>query len=83
MELYRVFDIFTLFADQVHLQAGPLKDLAHGRVIGELVSLYVAAGRELHTELAVEVKKNIPFHEDRDRKVPARMLVRVLFLHEG
>ena len=44
---------------------------------GQLVRFYVSARREPHPELAMQVEKHlpVPHHEDRDRKMPARLLM--------
>jgi hypothetical protein len=80
VELHGVFDVFALFAGQLHVQAGFFEDLAHGCVIWDLAPLHVAAGRDPHSELTVEVQEDfaLPHHEDRDCEVPPGML----FVHE-
>jgi hypothetical protein len=50
-----ILDIFAPLPHQFDLHARLLQDLAHGRVVGELVSFYVPARREPHPELTVEV----------------------------
>jgi hypothetical protein len=47
VELHRFFDVFTLFANQFHVQAGLFEYLAHGRVVWDLVPIYVILN--LHT----------------------------------
>jgi hypothetical protein len=42
VKLHGIFDVFALFADQLHVQAGLLEDLAHGRVIRKFTLFYMA-----------------------------------------
>ncbi len=74
VELNGVLDILPPLPDELDLHAGLLQDLAHGRLVGKLVSLYVTAWRQPHPQLAVVVQQDlpVPYHEDRHREVPAR-----------
>ncbi len=47
VELHGLFDVLALFSDQLHAQASLFEDLAHGRVVGYLVPLYMILN--LHT----------------------------------
>jgi hypothetical protein len=55
VKLYRILDILAPLPDELGLHARLLQDLAHGRVVGKLISFYVPARREPYPEHTMEV----------------------------
>jgi hypothetical protein len=55
VKLNGILDILTPLPDKFDLHASLLENLAHGRVVGKLVSFYMPARRKPHPEFAMEM----------------------------
>jgi hypothetical protein len=73
VKLNGILHILTPLPHKFDLHASLLENLAHGRVVGKLVSFYMPARRKPHPEFAMEMQEYFapPYYEDRDREVPA------------
>src|SRR5215213_384256 len=76
VELDGVLYILALLPHELDLDTRLLHNLAHSRLVGKFIWLYMTTRRKPHRQLAVEVQEHfpLPHHEHSHRKMPARSL---------